>query len=468
MDVLSAQTSERKNPICAENTSKPGCGTKKRPLAAAGQCNYWLKRKQRYCKWDVKADGELFCSNHAKEHKEDGKRVPCPLDPNHSVFESRLYRHLKVCNKVKIKNKQMQLSCYSENVNIDPETGSKDEFISLKHLTQEAIEDVINKADKALEFLKPLVEIVEGKEMGFSDSCATPNLEMANPETNSQKTSKRALRKRKHEVQQNAILGCLFDRSYCDSVPQNTCFVEMGAAKGGLSIATRKRLKALANPPTGISHVLIDRSSFKYRDDRQITSTNDKTWERIKIDIRDLVLHKIGKVAEASNIVVYSKHLCGAATCYTIRSCLPAMKLRKEGIRFPGAIAIALCCHHVCDWDAYPNREVLKQFGIMRKEFDIIRHLSSWAICGFSDHSNKNTGFKDDDHCVHQLTTPTWSFSSSEKEKIGKKCKEVLNLGRATYLQSKGYSVSLIKYVKEEVTLENTLLLAYLNKPSPK
>lgn len=39
-----------------------------------------------------------FCATHmrASSSKEKGKRVPCPVDPSHTVFEKLLASHLKV------------------------------------------------------------------------------------------------------------------------------------------------------------------------------------------------------------------------------------------------------------------------------------------------------------------------------------------------------------------------------------
>lgn len=37
-----------------------------------------------------------FCGTHMGETEEKGKRVPCPVDPNHTVFEHQLSSHVKV------------------------------------------------------------------------------------------------------------------------------------------------------------------------------------------------------------------------------------------------------------------------------------------------------------------------------------------------------------------------------------
>ncbi|CAN0373636.1 unnamed protein product, partial [Ectocarpus sp. 13 AM-2016] len=35
-----------------------------------------------------------FCGTHMGETAEKGKRVPCPVDPNHTVFEQQLSSHV--------------------------------------------------------------------------------------------------------------------------------------------------------------------------------------------------------------------------------------------------------------------------------------------------------------------------------------------------------------------------------------
>lgn len=96
--------------------------------------------------------------------------------------------------------------------------------------------------------------------------------------------------------------------------------------------------------------------------------------ERIKIDIKDLNLEAY---MESSNtlksVVSYSKHLCGCATDLTLR-CL-------SKIKDSAGIVIALCCHQVCNFDMYVNRDFLEDYDISRNEFDTLCSMSSWALC---------------------------------------------------------------------------------------
>ena len=50
----------------------------------------WVRRR---CRFPV-LPGTARCGAH-REDEDDGARIPCPLDPNHTVFERRLKQHLK-------------------------------------------------------------------------------------------------------------------------------------------------------------------------------------------------------------------------------------------------------------------------------------------------------------------------------------------------------------------------------------
>jgi tRNA:m4X modification enzyme len=57
-------------------------------------------------------------------------------------------------------------------------------------------------------------------------------------------------------------------------------------------------------------------------------------------------------------------------------------------------------------------------------------------------------------------------LSRAEKEIIGAQCKELLDVGRALWLQQRGFDVRLVRYVAPDVSPENTLLIA-TRAPSP-
>eukprot|EP00758_Cryptobia_borreli_P019851 Tbor_TRINITY_DN9174_c0_g1::TRINITY_DN9174_c0_g1_i1::g.14508::m.14508 len=103
-----------------------------RPPPREGRCQYWLPKKQRYC--NTIPDGlMLMCTIHAVEETQQRRsnateseggpssiigdtstcslkaqlnhlnhgpleaRIPCPINPNHTIKVSQLHRHLRVC-----------------------------------------------------------------------------------------------------------------------------------------------------------------------------------------------------------------------------------------------------------------------------------------------------------------------------------------------------------------------------------
>merc|ERR1719410_490294 len=52
---------------------------------------------------------------YIKQHR--GRRIPCPIDPSHSIYESNLKRHVKICPRAKELKKERNSPFYSFNVN---------------------------------------------------------------------------------------------------------------------------------------------------------------------------------------------------------------------------------------------------------------------------------------------------------------------------------------------------------------
>lgn len=52
-----------------------------------------------------------------KQMGEKGKRIPCPIDPSHEVYESRLQKHLKICPAATRKQDDVALPYYKEKIN---------------------------------------------------------------------------------------------------------------------------------------------------------------------------------------------------------------------------------------------------------------------------------------------------------------------------------------------------------------
>lgn len=68
------------------------------------------------------------------------------------------------------------------------------------------------------------------------------------------------------------------------------------------------------------------------------------------IDIRHLKLDGALK----DPFVGISKHLCGSATDLTIK-CIEKEFIQKDSKCPSKGLALALCCHHVCNWHDFCN-----------------------------------------------------------------------------------------------------------------
>ena len=66
-----------------------------------------------------------YCVNHIhndisislEKSSVERKRVVCPVDPSHTVFEDKLQKHLRVCNKTKKSESDSSCSYFVPNCN---------------------------------------------------------------------------------------------------------------------------------------------------------------------------------------------------------------------------------------------------------------------------------------------------------------------------------------------------------------
>lgn len=181
--------------------------------------------------------------------------------------------------------------------------------------------------------------------------------------------------------------------------------------------------------------------------------------------------------------VIFSKHLCGAATDLTLRCAVNrhayAHEPNSEACKWsdigslPGsvsAIMIALCCHHRCTWLTFVStfnklataltllidKEFFTSLSFTPREFAYLCKMSrychyscrltnefSWAVSGSS------------------ATNPTEvTVEGIKSPEIGLKCKRLLDFARAQYLEKHGYNVHLYYYVQKDITAENVLIVA--------
>ncbi|CAD7683196.1 unnamed protein product [Nyctereutes procyonoides] len=460
---------------------------------AEGRCSYYVEKKKRFCRMVVAA-GRRFCGEHAGAAEEENarKRILCPLDPKHTVYEDQLAKHLKKCNS----REKPKPDFFIQDINagLNDETEIPEQLVPISSLSEEQLESLIKKLRKASEGLNSTLKDQIMSHPALHDALNDP---------------KNGDSATKHLKQQASILGNI---EKLKLLGPRRCFVEFGAGKGKLSHWVDIALKDAEK----VHFILVEKVTTRFKVDGKHRKKNS-VFERLQIDIQHLCLNKIPLLSkEKLPVVGIGKHLCGVATDLALR-CLvetyaasceerneePLAKrikndktekeintLAKEGNEknvpekwTPVAgIVIALCCHHRCDWRHYVGKEYFRALGLGAVEFHYFQRMSSWATCGMRktslEASNLTTKRKDkhsdasEEHDDGGCRITDDSAESvpgfltvEEKKKIGHLCKLLIDQGRVEYLQQKGFSPALQYYTDPLVSLENVLLTALPNHP---
>ncbi|XP_021260177.1 tRNA:m(4)X modification enzyme TRM13 homolog isoform X2 [Numida meleagris] len=446
-----------------------------------GRCAFFVQRKRRFCKM-VPAPGRRFCGEHGQQENEnDRKRIPCPLDPKHTVYEDQLQKHLKKCNS---REKPKPVYFVQDiNAGVKDVAEIPENQVTISSLSKEELENLISKLKKAS----------NGLELGLKEQVLSH--QALQEALNDPKNGDSAF---KHLKQQASILG---NMEKLHLLGPGRCFVEFGAGRGKLSHWVDVALQDFENT----QFLLVERATTRFKVDGK-HKKRDSIFERLQVDIQHLCLNKVPILEKKKLPVVgIGKHLCGAATDLALR-CLveryatccneeneePAPKRPKnkaEGssnsssdddnesnkdFKPVAGIVIALCCHHKCDWTHYVGREFFKSVGLGPVEFHYFQRMSSWATCGMQEIITKaSTNEESEDHTnnteEHDQTyskTETGSdalqglLTVEERKEIGSLCKLLIDHGRIKYLQHRGYKAALQYYTDSSVSLENVLLTA--------
>ncbi|NP_001085344.1 tRNA methyltransferase 13 homolog (S. cerevisiae) L homeolog [Xenopus laevis] len=436
-----------------------------------GRCSHFVQRKKRFCKMIV-SEGKKFCGEHAQsgEEHDSRRRIPCPLDPKHTVYEDQLPKHLKKCNS----REKPKPVFYVQDVNAGCRiTESTNDLISLSSFSK----------DELLKLTEKLKQVTSGLDPPSADKklCHWSLLEALNDPANGDTASK-------HLKQQASILGHLDSLGLLGG---SRCFVEFGAGRGKLSHWVDIATQGAEN----IHFLLVERASTRFKVDGKQRSS---VFERLQIDIQHLCLDRVPSLSQKHLPVIgIGKHLCGAGTDLALRclmqSNFPATAeplpkrprtdhLQQETVKnegkeaYPvssacaGGIVIALCCHHRCDWHHYVGREFFQSLGLDQREFNLFQRMSSWATCGMRKLPAKaiqsDEQMESEEHDAEQQNLDCHSetvegfLTVKERENLGRLCKLLIDYGRVDYLQRMGYIAALQYYTEPEVSLENVLLTA--------
>ncbi|XP_023011880.2 tRNA:m(4)X modification enzyme TRM13 homolog [Leptinotarsa decemlineata] len=405
---------------------------------APSHCKHFVKRKKRYCKMTVKF-GEEYCGEHqeisselsSNENKDKNQvRIPCPLDNKHTCYARNLKKHLKICNARP--KKEEPFINRGINSGVEPED-TEDVHKLLSSYPTEQIQKVIAKVNEVYE--KTIQKRLNEK----ISSHKVVEEEMAKPEHGD--------KSKKHLTQVSSILGLLDEY---DLMKPKTCYIEFGAGRGQLSYWIAK---ACASDKES-SILLVEKASPKHKKDNKLGESAEKVC-RIRADISDLVLDKLDIITKTSNIVGVTKHLCGQATDLALR-CMANAEENREKV---GGCVMTFCCHHRCRWIPYTGKEFFKQSDLSSDDFYIVCGMSSWATCGsgLSREKRKEDLLIQDKANERDLAI---GLSKSEKEEVGRRSKSVINWGRLTFLENRGFRCHLHYYVDKSITPENACIVA--------
>lgn len=442
-------------------------------------CSFFLTKKKRYCRFKPN-NGNTYCSEHIYLLNDafDRKRVPCPLDPNHTVYEDNVDTHLKKCNK-----RQRTLPPHHvTGINSgDPEKETADpNKLSVLTASSDELSQVITKVEQL--YQKHLCDIK--KEESWHE-CMTE--EMDNPYYGIQ-----AQRQRK---QQASLVSHL---EKAGLLKNGSIYVELGAGKGQLSHWVQR-----ATPDDKDSlFILVEKGHIRHKfDARHQHENGGPKFQRFNIDLEHLNLAKVEDIANnQQHVVGMGKHLCGAGTDFALRCLIgslhkenpnPDMKITHSP-RLAGVV-LAPCCHHRCSWPSYVGKKFFKENGLDRSQFQLMTSMCSWATCSWkgwreqeipnqSEHAadnvqtdkvgdhKKETEEQFDDVNEHEDNTQqqdmnskmksNLKFSAGEREKIGRNCKRIIDYGRLQYLKETGLDVSIKEYIDGKLTPENIVLIA--------
>ncbi len=103
-----------------------------------GRCHAYNEFKRRYCRQMpiplsggalcIGADRPRYCGNHMhllleegeerNDDKDRGRRVPCPIDPSHLIFEGAMSKHILICPAVKRRQELAGKEYFREGINL--------------------------------------------------------------------------------------------------------------------------------------------------------------------------------------------------------------------------------------------------------------------------------------------------------------------------------------------------------------
>eukprot|EP00033_Pygsuia_biforma_P004810 GCRY01005274.1.p1 GENE.GCRY01005274.1~~GCRY01005274.1.p1 ORF type:complete len:313 (-),score=37.66 GCRY01005274.1:220-1158(-) len=270
-------------------------------LSAREKCCYFIEKKNRFCNFP-KWRNFHFCALHVPnvERNDGRKRIPCPLNPNHSIFEDQLKKHLLHCPDAL--ERKISIEVYSNGIN--RVSSSNSPGFSLDSFTETEFQSLKTKLEN----------------YDFPEKTL-----LCKPDFSSETKTRWFL---KHERQHEALHQLLVGHGLLQDSDYETTVLELGAGKGGLS--------RYFSDTYGHRCVCLDNTHY-----RRAKKDEKRSLERMFVDVVDFDMKKFfdlrtdaGEEEETQTpsprVVVACKHLCGAAMDWAIRSADNAQQYRSH------------------------------------------------------------------------------------------------------------------------------------------
>jgi tRNA:m4X modification enzyme len=486
------------------------------------KCHYFMKNKSRFCNLDPVANS-LFCGNHRptdesytprilKDAQFSGCteifRIPCPIDPTHTIFNYNLEAHKKICNtgtRLALLEREpyYQKDCNSganlpsntdpflvSDVNPNPPSATVDVELLLRKV-QECYQKYVE-----MEIQEPFTEIPSSLNQEELFKLVAGGAV--------------AFDRVRHAHQDVQIACQMATESMFPTNPSSSkhhVYVELGAGKGMLGLTVKSAAEQCC--PGRSSLVMVERTGVHRKADKTLRENSDLAFTRIRMDIRDCYLAGLPGIAPTladpsqevatptrPSVVLVAKHLCGLATDITLRS-LESLQLSAASSSesspteesFYG-VCIATCCHHACDWRDYINPDWLLSCGFTSHEFKVMTHWSGWAHTVGNGVRLAKEGDKrptepspaaegeesveQDDKNEHSIPATDLGHPShrprglsyEDMSRVGKMVKRILDHGRVLYLRAMGFAVCQRRYCDKELSPECYLILATRGPPA--
>lgn len=485
------------------------------------RCHAYLEQKKRFCRQRPNDSSSIYCGNH--QHlvaTTERKRIPCPIDPSHLIFEDMIEKHSLICPRVKKRKRQEDQLYYRQSVN----SGGHGEWNESEG--KSAVLDLQWAQKIALRVLQVHQRIFLSSEESQPSKItltqlhnAIPLCDLSQPELDSGMID--AIQENKiksggarHIPQLASLVGHLRALDVLPSIGAQPSernpllLLEMGAGRGVFGL-TAAGVAAANKIPTQL--IMVERTGSRSKADKIFrtlpSSKDDKSesylklesikWSRLECDLAHVNLPVVLTTNdfvsdEDTKIVVIAKHLCGAGTDLALKSIEPI----RERVH---SCVLATCCHGICNWDDYVGRNYLckamNMDGLLfgPKEFDLMRQWCAGSVATptmkkvgnhIGDEGTDVGSRADEEEEIQHTTKANVVDNSTPKasdrvnissvvdslglecgiEGLGRACQRVIDFGRREYLRNiifntTGATSELVHYVPSHVSPQNACLV---------